>query len=74
MASEHFANQERMLENTIKKIEQIAAASKIHVPLYWTNGFFCGIAFSFILYMITRWYSYKTKKIRTDLPYTTNLN
>jgi len=73
MASEHFANQERMLENTIKKIEQIAA-SNIHFPLYWTNGFFCGIAFSFILYMITRWCSYKTKKRRTDLPYTTNLN
>lgn len=73
MASEHFANQERMLENTIQKIEQIVA-SNVHVPLYWTNGFFCGIFFSAILYMITRWCSYKTKKRRTDLPYTTNLN
>jgi len=73
MALEHFANQERMLENTIQKIEQIVA-SNIHVPLYWTNGFFCGIFFSAILYMITRWCSYKTKKRRTDLPYTTNLN
>ena len=73
MASEHFANQERMLENTIQKIEQIVA-SNIHVPLYWTNGFFCGIFFSAILYMITRWCSHKTKKRRTDLPYTTNLN
>lgn len=74
MASEHFAAQEKLSEKIIGKMEHMAL--NIHFPLqtYWTNGFFCGILFSFILYMTIRWCYWKTKKRRTDLPYTINLN
>ena len=75
MASEHFANQEKMFQKVVDKMEQIALkTTNIHFPLYWTNGFFCGIFFSFILYIALRRCYWKTQKIRTDLPYTTNLN